>query len=83
MERAQLQAVRDSAITFKDIDSRSPDIRVENWQEMELNQYLYMVGEVCKIFRMPEGPDSGFQLYKNNGLRRNYFRHQLGIARIG
>ena len=73
VERAQLQAVRDSAITFKDIDSRAPDIRVENWQEMELNQYLYMGGEVCKIFRMPEGPDSGFQLYQAAGKRRDYF----------
>ncbi|MGZ4974372.1 MAG: PPC domain-containing protein, partial [Limisphaerales bacterium] len=73
VERAQLQSVRDSAITFKDIDSRSPDIRVENWQEMELNQYLYMGGEVCKIFRMPEGPDSGFQLYQSGGKRRDYF----------
>jgi hypothetical protein len=73
VERVQLQAVRNSAITFKDIDSRSPDIRVENWQEMELNQYLYLNGEVCKIFRMPEGPDSGFQLYSTGGKRWNYF----------
>jgi hypothetical protein len=73
VQRLQFQAVRNSAITFKDIDSRSPDIRVENWQEMELNQLLYMNGEICKIFRMPEGPDSGFQLYKNGGSRRNYF----------
>ena len=73
IERAQLQAVRNSSITFKDIDSKSPDIRVENWQEMELNELLYMNGEVCKIFRMPEGPDSGFQLYRNGGNRRNYF----------
>jgi hypothetical protein len=73
VERVQLQAVRDSAITFRDIDSRSPDIRVENWQEMELNQLLYLGGEVCKIFRMPEGPDSGFQLYQSGGKRRDYF----------
>ena len=37
------------------------DVRVENWREMELNELLYMNGEVAKIFRMPEGPDSGFQ----------------------
>lgn len=73
IERLQLQAVRDSAITFKSIDSKSPDIRVENWQEMELNQYVFLNGEVCKIFRMPEGPDSGFQLYQNRGMRRDYF----------
>jgi len=27
---------------------------------MELNEYLYMQGEVVKLFRAPQGPDSGF-----------------------
>ena len=48
-------------------------MRVENWQEMELNQLMYMQGEVCKIFRMPQGPDSGFQFYNSGGKRRDYF----------
>jgi hypothetical protein len=40
---------------------------------MELNEFLYMQGEVCKIFRMPQGPDSGFQFYQMRGKRRGYF----------
>src|ERR1041384_6166932 len=36
VERLLLQAVRDSHINFKNIDSNTEDIRVENWQEMEL-----------------------------------------------
>ena len=40
---------------------------------MELNQFLYMQGEVCKIFRMPQGPDSGFQFYNFQNKRRDYF----------
>lgn len=71
--RALLQAVRDSWINFRPIDSSSADVRVEFWEEMDLNQYLYMNGEVCKTFRAPQGPDSGFQLYAINGKRRNYF----------
>lgn len=73
VERMQLQAVRDSAITFRGIDSTSPDCRVENWEEMELNEYLYLQGEVVKIFRMPQGPDSGFLFYTSAGKRRAYF----------
>jgi mono/diheme cytochrome c family protein len=73
VERLLLQAVRDSAITFRPIDSTSPDARVENWREMELNQWMYLAGEVAKIFRMPEGPDSGFQFYKAAGKRIAYF----------
>jgi len=71
--RYRLRAVRDSYITFRPIDSRQGEVRVENWEEMELNQYLYMEGEVCKIFRMPRGPDSGFAFYVLNGARRCYF----------
>jgi hypothetical protein len=40
---------------------------------MELNQYLYLQGEVCRIFRMPQGPDSGFQFYNSRGKRLDYF----------
>lgn len=71
--RALLQAVRDSWINFRPIDSSSPDVRLEFWEEMDLNQFVYMNGEICKTFRAPQGPDSGFQLYSVNGKRRNYF----------
>ena len=73
VERVLLQAVRDSSITFRPIDSNTDDLRVENWREMELTQFLYMQGEVGKIFRMPQGPDSGFQLFSRGGKRRCYF----------
>ena len=73
VERVLLQATRDSYINFRPIDSMSGDVRVFNWQEMELNELMYLEGEVCKIFRMPEGPDSGFQYYRNNGKRICYF----------
>ena len=73
VEHLLLQAVRNSAITFRGIDSATPDCRVENWEEMELNEYLYLQGEVVKIFRMPQGPDSGFLFYSAGGKRRAFF----------
>ena len=73
VERLLLQGVRDSQVTFRGIDANNMEVRVENWEEMELNQLLYMRGEVCKIFRMPQGPDSGFQFYSSNGKRYAYF----------
>jgi hypothetical protein len=73
VKRLVLQAVRDSSITFRGIDSDSPDCRVVNWEEMELNQYLYLQGEVVKLFRAPQGPDSGFLFYSSHGKRRCYF----------
>lgn len=73
VERLLLQATRDSYITFRGIDSRTIDARVKNWEEMELNQYLYIQGEICRIFRMPQGPDSGFNFYSIAGKRYCYF----------
>jgi len=73
IDRVLLQAVRDSSITFRPIDSVTPDVRVENWREMELNELMWTGGEVNKIFRMPEGPDSGFAYYSEAGKRRTYF----------
>ncbi len=73
VKRLLLQAVRDSFITFRPIDSNTSDPRVENWEERELNQFLYMKGEVAKIVRMLQGPDSGFQLYSEGGKRHAYF----------
>jgi WD40 repeat protein len=71
--RVLLQATRDSYITFRGIDSRTADCRVVNWEEMELNELLYLNGELVKLFRMPQGPDSGFLFYSINGQRRCYF----------
>ena len=70
VERLLLQAVRNSAVTFRGIDSNTTDCRVDNWEEMELNEFLYLQGEVVKIFRMPQGPDSGFLFYNSAGKRR-------------
>ena len=71
--RVMLQAVRDSIIEFRGIDANTGDVRVSNWEEMELNQFLYFQGEVCKIFRLRRGPDSGFQMYSWGGKRIGHF----------
>ncbi len=71
--RCLLRAVRDSEVTFRPINSQQGGVRLENWREMDLNQFLYMSGEVCRLFRAPRGPDSEYDLYTMNGARRCYF----------
>jgi hypothetical protein len=71
--RCLLRAVRDSSVTFRPIDSQQGGVRVENWQEMDLDEFLYMSGEVCRLFRAPRGPDSEYGMYTENGARRCYF----------
>jgi hypothetical protein len=84
VERLVLQAVRDSWFTFRGKDSdTSDDFRVNNWREMEVNEYLYCNGEVVKLWHYPRGPDSGFRVYPGVGNRRTWFdtsplSHALG-----
>lgn len=82
--RVLLQAVRDSYFTFRGKDSdTSDDFRVHNWEEMELNEYLYAAGEVVQLWLYPRGPDSGYKVYPGFGKRYTYFdttavAHALG-----
>lgn len=74
VERVVLQAVRDSWLTFRGKDSKtSGDFRVHNWMEMELNELLYVNGEVVKLWHYPRGPDSGFLVYPGFGERHTLF----------
>lgn len=73
VERMVLQAVRDSYIEFRGFDSNAGGLRPKNWEEMELNEFMYVNGEVCKIFRMPQGPDSEVVFYASGGRRRCFF----------
>lgn len=72
--RVLLQAVRDSYLTFRGQNSTTSDgFRLHNWEEMELNEYLYCNGEVVKLWHYPRGPDSGFMLYPGFGARHTFF----------
>ena len=82
--QARLQALRESYFTFRGKDSStSDDFRVHNWEDMELNEYLYAGGEVVKLWLYPRGPDSGFKVFPGAGSRFTYFgttptSHALG-----
>jgi WD40 repeat protein len=73
VQRVQLQAVRDSWLNFRGCDAVQLGTRLQNWEEMDLNQYVYMNGEVARLFRMPQGPDSDLLFFGINGKRRGYF----------
>ena len=64
IERVRLKAVRESWLTFRGKDSNtSNDFRLFKWDEMTLNQLLYVNGEVVKLWLYPRGPDSGYIVY--------------------
>jgi hypothetical protein len=71
--RLLMQAVRDSYNNFRSVDANNPDIRLQNWEEMELNEFVWFNGDIMKIIRMPRGPDGGCFFYVSGGMRRAYF----------
>jgi WD40 repeat protein/mono/diheme cytochrome c family protein len=81
--RVVLQAVRDSTVTFRGIDGNTRDCRLTNWEEMQLNQMVYLNGEVVKLYRAPRGPDSGFMFYEGDGgKRRCYFNTSATVHAV-
>ena len=81
--RVLLRAVRDSEIEFRGIDSNQRGARLKNWEEMYLNEYVYINGEVIKHYQQRRGPDADSQFYPENGNRTTFFEtssraHPLG-----
>lgn len=68
----KLQATKDSSITLRSEEANDPGIRLFQFDEMELDDYMYFNGEVTKIFRLPRGPDADVIYYSNGGKRRAY-----------
>jgi hypothetical protein len=81
--RLLLRAVRDSVIEFRGMNGDQRGVRLANWEEMLLNEYVYLSGEVIKHFQARRGPDADAQFYPEGGGRLAYFdttsrAHALG-----
>ncbi len=82
--RVRLQAIRDTYFTFRGKNSNQmDDFRLFNWEEMNLNDYLYAGGEVTRLSMHPRGPDSGFNVYPNEGDRWTYFGTSQATHALG
>ena len=74
IERVVLQAVRDTYLKYRGQNSDElSDIRLHNWEEMDVNEYVYWNGEVMKLWHYPRGVDSGYMLYPGTDKRFAYF----------
>lgn len=81
--RLLLRAVRDSVIEFRGMNSEQRGVRLANWEEMLLNEYVYLSGDVIKLFQQRRGPDADAQFYPESGNRFAFFEttsraHTLG-----
>ncbi len=67
--RAVLRSTAKLFSTFRDHDSAGSGIRLESWNDLAIDHYLYVEGELMRVFALPKGPDDDCQFYQVNGQR--------------
>jgi dipeptidyl aminopeptidase/acylaminoacyl peptidase len=83
--RALLRATAKTYTTFRDHDSVGSGIRLEAWNELAIDDYLFANGELMKILALPKNPDDDCQFYHVGGQRVGYLgttptHHSQGSA---
>jgi WD40 repeat protein len=72
LPRATLRCLAKTFTTFRDVDSRSPGIRIEAWGELAVNDYLLVGSELVRIRELPRNPDDDCQFFREAGQRLAY-----------
>jgi WD40 repeat protein len=67
--RATLRATARTFVVFRDHDSAAPGIRIENWNELGMDDYLYVGNELLRIQQLPLNPDADCSFYAVGGQR--------------
>lgn len=67
--RAVLRPVAVIYTTFRDHDATSPGIRLESWNDLAIDDYLYAHGELMRVLALPRNPDDDCQFYQFAGRR--------------
>lgn len=70
--RAVLRATVKIYSTFRDHDSFGPNIRLETWNDLAIDDLMYAGGEVMKILAMPPTPDDDCRFYQAGGRRLGF-----------
>src|SRR5262249_28332670 len=72
LPRATLRCVTKTYTTFIDRDSVTPEIRLEAWNELAINDYVLIGGELIRIRELPKNPDDNCLFHSVAGQRVGY-----------
>jgi hypothetical protein len=81
--RAVLRCTAKTFVTFRDHNSSGPGIRLEYWNELAIDDLLYVGGELMRIKALPRNPDDDCQFYQVDDKRVGFLdttptHHALG-----
>jgi hypothetical protein len=72
VSRATLRCTAKTSVTFRDHDSRQGGIRLDAWNELAIDDYVFVGGELMRILALPRGPDDDCQFYQAGGQRTGF-----------
>ncbi|HXG12045.1 MAG TPA: c-type cytochrome domain-containing protein [Gemmataceae bacterium] len=82
--RAVLRCLARTYVTFRDHDSATPKIRLEAWNELAVNDYVLVGGELLRIKELPPHPDADCLFFNVAGQRVGFLdttptHHSMGV----
>lgn len=83
VERNTLRCTARVFVTFRDHDSVTPGIRLETWNELAINDYVYLGNELLRIKQLPLNPDADCNFFAVDGKRFGFLdttttQHPMG-----
>jgi len=81
--RAVLRCVAKTCSVFRDHDSSGAGIRIETWNDLAVNDYLYVGSQLIRIFSMPRNPDDDCIFYGVNGQRQGFLGTTPSFISLG
>jgi hypothetical protein len=83
--RALLRCVAKTYTMLRDHDSGMPGIRIETWNDLATDDYLYAGTELMRIFALPRNPDDDCTFYSRGNQRLGFLGttptfHALGAT---
>jgi hypothetical protein len=72
LPRATLRCLAKTYTVFRDHDSASPGIRIEDWRELAVNDYILIGNELVRMLALPKNPDDDAQFFQLRGLRQGF-----------
>jgi WD40 repeat protein len=70
--QAVLRCQTQTYTTFRDHDSTSGGIRIEAWNELAIDDFVYVGNTLLKIKALPRNPDDDCQFYTEQGRRKGW-----------
>jgi WD40 repeat protein len=67
--RATLRCVAQTYSVFRDHDSAGPGIRIEDWRELAVNDFVMIGNQLLRILALPKNPDDDCQFFQVRGQR--------------